>query len=69
MQVTQGFDLLPYAGKTVMRYTYPILNYPGEAEEVYASLYVQDGEVIGGTVFSTADSSLVHGLLYERTDG
>ena len=67
IQTTQGYDLLPYAGRTVMSYTYPVLNYPEEEGGVYAELLVQGGEVIGGTVYSSVNSDIRHGLFYERT--
>lgn len=69
IQLTQGYDLTPYAGKTVMSYTYPVQNYPGEENSVYAELLVQSGEVIGGTVYSSENSNIRHGLFYERTNG
>ena len=69
IQTTQGYDLAPYAGKTVMSYTYPVRNYPGEESGVYAELLVQNGEVIGGTVYSSENSNIRHGLFYERENG
>lgn len=69
IQLAQGYDLTPYAGKTVMSYTYPVQNYPGESDSVYAELLVRSGEVIGGTVYSSTDSNVRHGLFYERTNG
>ena len=50
-----------------MSYTYPVLNYPEEEGGVYAELLVQGGEVIGGTVYSSVNSDIRHGLFYERT--
>ena len=40
LQKSQGYDLSPYAGKTVMRYVYKVNNYPGATEPVYATLLV-----------------------------
>ena len=40
LQKSQGYDLTPYAGKTVMRYVYKIKNYPGATEPVYATVLI-----------------------------
>ena len=38
LQISQGFDLTKYAGKTVMQYVYEIENYPNASDPVYACL-------------------------------
>ena len=62
LQKSQGYDLTPYAGKTVMRYVYKIKNYPGAAEPVYATLLVYKGTVIGGDVTDTGAKGVVQGF-------
>ena len=62
LQKSQGYDLLPYAGKTVMRYVYKIKNYPGATEPVYATLLVYKNQVIGGDVTNTAAKGAVQGF-------
>ena len=62
LQKSQGYDLTPYAGKTVMRYVYRIDNYPGATEPVYATLLVYKNQVIGGDVTDTAAGGAVRGL-------
>ena len=62
LQKTQGFDLSPYAGKTVMRYVYQITNYPNATEPVYATLLVYKGQIIGGDVTNTSADGKVQGL-------
>ena len=54
LQKSQGYDLAPYAGKTVMRYAYQVNNYPGATEPVYATLLVYKDQVIGGDITNTA---------------
>ena len=47
LQFSQGFDLTPYRGQTVERYTYQVLNYPDQPE-MRASLLICNGRIIGG---------------------
>ena len=62
LQKSQGYDLTPYAGKTVMRYIYKINNYPGATEPVYATLLVHKNQIIGGDVTNTAAKGAIHGF-------
>lgn len=62
LQKSQGFDLSPYAGKTVTRYVYAVQNYPDAADPVYATLLVYEGQIIGGDVTSTAPEGKIQGL-------
>lgn len=62
LQVSQGYDLTQFAGKSVMRYVYEVTNYPDATEPVYATLLVYKDRVIGGDVTSTAATGSVHGF-------
>ena len=62
LQKSQGYDLTPYAGKTVMRYVYKLKNYPGATEPVYATLLVRGDRVIGGDVTNTAAKGVIQGF-------
>jgi hypothetical protein len=62
LQKSQGYDLTPYAGKTVMRYVYKLQNYPGATEPVYATVLVQGDQVIGGDVTDTAAKGVIQGF-------
>ncbi len=62
LQKSQGYDLTPYAGKTVMRYVYKVKNYPGATEPVYATLLVYKGTIIGGDVTDTGAKGVVQGF-------
>ena len=62
LQKSQGYDLAPYAGKTVMRYVYQVNNYPGATEPVYATLLISKSQVIGGDVTNTAADGKVQGF-------
>lgn len=54
LQKSMGYDLTPYAGKTVMRYVYTVKNYPGATQPVYATILICNNQVIGGDVTDTA---------------
>lgn len=62
LQKSQGYDLTPYAGKTVMRYVYKIKNYPGATDPVYATLLVHQNQVIGGDVTDSSAKGKIHGF-------
>lgn len=62
LQQSQNYDLAPYAGKTVKRYVYAVTNYPDGAQDWYATVLVQGGEVIGGDVSSTRQGGKMHGF-------
>ena len=40
LQLSQGYDLLSYSGKTLTRYVYQITNYPGTDGVYFATLLV-----------------------------
>ena len=67
LQKSQGYDLAPYAGKTVMRYVYKINNFPGATEPVYATLLVYKNQIIGGDVTDTAAKGMVQGFKKQET--
>jgi hypothetical protein len=67
VQMTQGFDLSDYKGKTVELYTYSITNYEGLTEGIVADMLVCDGTLIGGDVCNTsADNGFLVGFNGEQ---
>jgi len=62
MQKEQGFDLAKYKGRRVMRYVYPVTNYPGETAEIRASLLMYKNRVIGGDVQALVPDGFMHGF-------
>lgn len=62
LQKSQGFDLSPYAGKTVKRYVYAIGNYPDGTSGHSATVLVYRNRIIGGEVSTKADGGRMHGL-------
>jgi hypothetical protein len=62
LQKSQGYDLKPYAGETVMRYVYQVNNYPGASEPVYATLLIRKNQIIGGDVTDTGAKGKIQGF-------
>ncbi len=63
LQAEQGFTLTEYEGKRVERYTYAITNYPDGSSDIYASILIHRGEVIGGEVFSAQTGEVLGGII------
>ncbi len=64
LQEEAGFDLTKYAGKTVIRYTYEVLNYPTGESGVVAGLLVYKDKIIGGEVMSVQLDGFIQSLIY-----
>lgn len=62
LQMSQGFNLTDYAGKTATRYVYEIKNYPNASDPVYATLLVYRDQVIGADITDTSANGVVQGL-------
>ena len=62
LQKKQGLDLTKYKGKAVTRYTYSVTNYTGHEGDVFATLLVFKGRVIGGDVCSADQNGFIHGF-------
>lgn len=70
LQQSQGFDLEPYCGSHVTRYTYTVTNYPGRSEGVQANLYVCGGTPAAGDIICTGDNGFQTTLTFpERSSG
>lgn len=49
LQISQGYDLTQYSGKTLRRYVYTVTNYPAaDGGPYYATVLVYKNEVAGG---------------------
>ncbi len=62
LQMSQGFDLTQYAGKTATRDGYELENYPNASDPVYATLLVYKDQVIGADITDTSANGVVQGL-------
>lgn len=66
LQESQGFDLLPYAGVQVQKYTYKILNYPDHPDNMVVNLIFDDHLLIAADVTcNDADNGFTKALLSE----
>lgn len=66
LQLSQGYDLSSFAGKTALRYVYKVNNYPDATDPVYATLLVYDGQIIGGDITDTSAKGAVRGFAREE---
>ncbi len=66
LQKSQGFDLCHYAGKTLKRYVYEIVNYPDTTDSYFATLLVYQNQVVGGDVSAASQGGLMQGLAYPK---
>ena len=62
LQKSQGYDLTPFAGKTVMRYVYQVKNFPNATDPVYATLLIYKDQIIGGDITDTSPTGAIQGL-------
>ena len=65
IQLSQGYDLTKYAGRSAKRWTYIIRNYPdvsSDEDYVRINLLVCDGKIIGGDVCSIKLDGFMHGF-------
>jgi len=67
--LTASAVLTACAGKTVKRYTYGVLNYPGLREDIWASLLVYRHTVVGGEIFCSQGDGFTQGLAYPQGTG
>lgn len=63
LQNEQGFTLDKYGGMKAVRYTYKILNYPGDSGNVVADMIVYGTTLIAGDIQSTALDGFMIGLV------
>lgn len=65
IQISQGYDLTKYAGRSAKRWTYIVRNYPGvsaDEDHVRINIIVCDGKIIGGDVCSIKLDGFMHGF-------
>lgn len=62
IQKSQGFDLEKYKGKTLIRYTYPVTNYPDGSKFVFAEVLVFEGVIVAADIYSTESGGFISAL-------
>ena len=63
LQLSQGFDLRPAAGKPCLCCSYDLVSYPGREGRVIATLCIRHGRVIGGDIHTAAVDGFMAPLL------
>ncbi len=65
LQIEAGLDLSPYFGKSGIRYTYLVLNYPYPVyNEVRANVLTIDGVPVAGDIMTVQIDGFMHSLVY-----
>lgn len=60
IQKMSGFDLFPYRGKTLEKYTYLALNFPkSEDKTIYINILISDGKLVGGDCVNPSLSGFI----------
>lgn len=68
IQLAQGFDLTPYAGRQMKCYSYSILNHPSGGQNVRANLLVYKERLVGGDICSLELDGFMHGLVMPQPE-
>lgn len=69
IQKRQGLNLGKYKGRTMMRYTYNVTNYPGYEGQVQANLLVYKNKIVGGDICSADINGFIHGFWCDKAAG
>lgn len=65
LQISQGFDLIPYMGKEVKKYTY-LLNenpYKDKYDTIYATVLTYKDKIIGADIYSPSLDGFIRGVV------
>lgn len=68
LQLTQGFDLTPYCGKQLSRYTYTVTNYPDRPEGVQLNLYLCENIPVAGDIFCPGEEGFQETLAFPESE-
>ncbi len=65
IQSRAGLDISPYYGRSGVRYTFEVKNYPADVgEPVYANVVCIDGAPVAGDIMTVSIHGFMHSLLY-----
>ncbi len=62
IQKEQGFDLSEYKGKTLMRYTAKVRNFPDSNDDVYVEVLVFNKMIVGADIYSVSSNGFIIAL-------
>ncbi len=67
LQIEPGLNLSKYYGKSAVRYTYKVLNYPRETKDIVrANVLVISGKAVAGDIMTVKSDGFMHSLVYPR---
>ena len=61
IQLSQGFDLAEYKGKTISRFTFEVLNHPA-GEDIFAEVLICNKTIIGADLYSVVVDGFISPL-------
>lgn len=64
LQLRQGFDLTPFLGETLERYTFAVTNHPAHSGACLANLYLYAGDIVAGDIICTGADGFIATLEY-----
>lgn len=65
LQIEAGLDLTSHLGKSCVRYTYKVLNYPKDVGEVVrANVLTSGGIIIAGDIMTVSSDGFMHSLVF-----
>lgn len=62
LQLSQGLDLTPYKGEEAMLYTYKILNFPDNPDNVTANLLIVNDRLVAADITITGEGGFTCGI-------
>ncbi len=62
LQIEAGLDLSPYFGKSGIRYTYAVLNFPYPESNVRANVLVIDSKPVAGDIMTVKSDGFMRSL-------
>ena len=68
MQLEQGLDLSSHCGEKCRQYTYLLKNYPSDRENIFLTLYIQDGALLAGDIHTNSANGFMQGIYPGNTD-
>lgn len=68
LQLAQGYDLTPYAGAAVTRYTYLVENYPDRTNGIQLNLYLYENTPIAGDIICPGADGFQASLVFPVTE-
>ena len=65
LQIEAGLDLTSHLGKSCVRYTYKVLNYPKDVGEIVrANVLTSGGIIIAGDIMTVSSDGFMHSLVF-----